>query len=223
MRMVPEIVTQASIFYRKYGFWSLVKAALAYFLKRCTFPLVRIVVRRARFRKLMRRQSIKLHLGCGSVHLNDYVNIDIEDWAYVCDVVADATNLYMFEDNSVEHIFTHALLEHIPPWDTMRTLGEWNRVLKPGGTIQIEVPDLERVFRDWLVDKTLNEQDAINNIYGGNKSPNRAYSSHQDHLTGFTYDRLTRMMADCGFADFKRLEHPKYHHVLVVWAQKAEV
>lgn len=81
---------------------------------------------------------------------------------------------------------------------------------------------MERIFQDWLVNKTLSEQVAINNIYGGNKVPDKAYS-HQDHLTGFTYDRLTRVMKECGFTNFKRLEHPQYHIILVVYAQKAGV
>jgi len=72
-----------------------------------------------------------------------------------------------------------------------------------------------------LINKNLGEEEAIDNIYGGNKAPNKAYS-HQDHLTGFTYDRLTRMMKNCGFINLKRLEHSKYHHILVIYAQKEE-
>lgn len=220
--MTSEIIKKAATSYRRRGFRGFVKVALVYSLKKCkTLPLIGNVVTRGQFRRLTREKPIRLHLGCGSIHLAGYVNIDIQDWADVCDLVADATKLYMCEDNSIEHIFTHALLEHIPPWDTTRTLKEWNRVLKPGGTIQIEVPDLERIFQDWLVNKTLGEQEAINNICGGNKSPNKAYS-HQDHLTGFTYERLTRIMKDCGFTNFERREHPKYHHILVVWAEKVK-
>ena len=82
------------------------------------------------------------------------------------------------------------------------------------------MPDLERIFEDWLVKGTLGEQEAVDNIFGGNKSPRKAYT-HQDHLTGFTYDRLTRMMSRCGFERFERLEHPRYHHILVVKGRKA--
>jgi len=167
----------------------------------------------------MEKEPLKLHLGCGSIHLDGYINADIQDWAGACDLTANAGDLHTFKDNSVDHIFNHALLEHIPPWGTMKTLKEWNRVLKPGGIIQIEVPDLERIFQDWLVNKTIGEQEAIDNIYGGNKAPNKVYS-RQDHLTGFTYDGLTRMMSECSFTDFTRLEHPKYHHILVVRACK---
>lgn len=162
--------------------------------------------------------GLKLHLGCGSIHKKGFVNIDIEKWCGAVDVVADARNLSRYKTGTVEHIFTHALLEHLPPWDTMRALKEWCRVLKPGGTIQIETPDLERIFRDWLVDHTLTEKLAIDNIFGG-VSPTQRYKN-QHHLTGFTYERLTQMMGEAGFVDFKRLEHPKFHVILVVQARK---
>lgn len=161
---------------------------------------------------------MKLHLGCGSIHKKGFVNIDIEKWCGAVDVVCDARDLSRYETGSVEHIFTHALLEHLPPWDTMRALKEWHRVLQPGGTIQIETPDLERIFEHWLVKKTLTEKSAIDNIFGG-VTKDKPYKN-QHHLTGFTYDRLTRMMGEAGFVDFKRLEHPKFHVILVVSARK---
>lgn len=162
--------------------------------------------------------AVKLHLGCGSVHLKGYVNVDIQKWHKSVDVMADARNLKMYKTGSVTHIFTHALLEHLPPWDTMKTLKEWHRVLQPSGTIQVEVPDLQRIFEDWLVKGTLSEKLAIDNIFGG-VTPDKPYKN-QHHLTGFTYDRLMRMMGEAGFVDCKRLEHRKFHVILVVHARK---
>lgn len=161
---------------------------------------------------------MKLHLGCGTVRLEGYVNIDIERWTAAVDVVANALDLNMYEDNSIEHIFTHAMLEHIPCWDTIKALKEWYRILKPGGTIQVEVPDLERIYADWIINKSLDEQEAIDNIFGRTEEK-KAYKN-QHHLTGFTYDRLVRFMKECGFTNFKRLEHPVYRIILVVWAEK---
>lgn len=145
--------------------------------------------------------------------------MDVEDWAGVCDMIGSALKLSMFADDSVDRIFHHAMLEHMPPWETMPALCEWHRVLKPGGTIQIETPDLERIFNDWFVGRTLDEQTAINNIFGGNKSPGKAYAA-QDHLTGFTFDRLSRMMQEAGFENMHRLEHDQYRVILVIEASK---
>lgn len=143
--------------------------------------------------------------------------MDIQNWAGACDLVADARYL-PFSDRSVDAILNHALLEHIAPWDTMRTLREWYRVLIPGGIVQIEVPDLRRIFEDWLVKGRLGEQEAINNIFGG-VCANKPYS-HQYHLTGFTYARLTRRLEAAGYTGMFRLEHPRYHHILIVQARR---
>ena len=214
---IREIVTKIMLTHRTRTSKEFIKTILSFIVRKSGSSS--LTKRRLKRRYLQRGRPLKLHLGCGSLHLDDYINIDIQDWANACDLVANATVLHMFEDNSIDHIFTHALLEHIPPWNTMKTLREWYRILKCGGTIQIEVPDLERIFQDWLVNKTLGEQTAIDNIYGGNKAPNKVYS-RQDHLAGFTYDRLTRMMRECGFINCKRLEHAKYHCILVIFAQK---
>ncbi len=201
--------------YHEGGLIKIIKVISSHFSKRIR-TFIKKNVKKYYFRK---KSPLKLHLGCGNIYLKDFINIDIEDWSGICDLVADASNLFMFSENSVNHIFAHALLEHIPPWNTIKTLKEWYRILGPQGTIQIEVPDLERVFRNWLDNRTLNEEEAINNIYGGNKSPDKTYF-HQDHLTGFTYDRLTKIMKECGFTNFKRLEHSEYRHILIVCAQK---
>lgn len=162
--------------------------------------------------------SLNLHLGCGSIHLNGYINIDVEKWCNAVDEVMDCADLKKYKTNSVDRIFNHALLEHMPPWNTLKALKEWYRVLKPNGTIQIEVPDLERIFKEWLIDKTLSEKLALDNIFGGTTIDKRY--KNQFHRTGFTFDRLSRMMKECGFKDIKRIEHQKFSIILVITAKK---
>ncbi|MDY6934502.1 MAG: hypothetical protein SVZ03_09815 [Spirochaetota bacterium] len=172
-------------------------------------------------KKIKKINTLKLHLGCGSVKLDGFINIDIENWAGKCDLIMDCVKLKKIKSKSVDYIFTHALLEHIPPYKTSDTLIAWNRVLKIGGIILIEVPDLERIFEDWLVKGILSEKEAINNIFGGNKKEKDKYSA-QDHLTGFTYTRLCNFLKECGFNNFKRIEHDIYHHILCIQAMKVK-
>lgn len=169
--------------------------------------------------RLPREGPLRLQLGCGSKELEGYVNCDLEDWAGVCDFVSPAIRLNPIPSNSVDELFHHAMIEHMPPWETLPALHEWFRVLKPGGIILIETPDLERIFNDWLVEGKLAEQDAIDNIFGGNKSPDKSYSA-QHHLTGFTYAILTRLMEEVGFEELQRFEHHTYHHLLCVKGRK---
>jgi len=74
---------------------------------------------------------VKLHLGCGKRHLEDWVNIDART-DVGADLVADITNLAAFEDGSVQIIYACHVLEHIPRPQVAGVLAVWRRMLMPG-------------------------------------------------------------------------------------------
>jgi len=82
----------------------------------------------------------KLHLGCGGKHLDGYINIDLYEQAGV-DLVMDATDL-LFVNNSVDEIRSEHLIEHFTYHQATKAFKEWFRVLKPGGLLFIECPDI---------------------------------------------------------------------------------
>ena len=81
---------------------------------------------------------MKLNLGSGPVRVEGYISVDNREDAGP-DLLADAGNLHMVEDNSIDAIYASHILEHFP-WD-QDVLAEWHRVLIPGGELLICVPD----------------------------------------------------------------------------------
>lgn len=82
---------------------------------------------------------IFLNLGCGFNKLPNMVNVDAYD---VCspDVVWDLNKFpYPWEDNSVDGIVAYHIFEHLIDW--WPAFLECTRILKPGGTLEIRVPD----------------------------------------------------------------------------------
>ena len=69
----------------------------------------------------------------------DYYSTATEWYGTRPDVFGDAQSL-PFIDSSIDHALLLDVLEHIP--DPQRCLGELNRVLKPGGSLTIQVPFL---------------------------------------------------------------------------------
>lgn len=55
-----------------------------------------------------------------------------------------------FEDETFDVVYHSHFLEHLHPSDGQSMLRECRRVLRPGGTIRIVVPDLERIAKRYM-------------------------------------------------------------------------
>jgi predicted SAM-dependent methyltransferase len=62
------------------------------------------------------------------------------------DLKADAKDLSMFADGSVDYIESHHMIEHLSFADTESALTEWHRVLRQRGLLVISCPDISGYF-----------------------------------------------------------------------------
>lgn len=79
---------------------------------------------------------MKLKIGAWD-KIDGYTTLDIDPMSNP-DIIADARNMSMVENNSIDEIFCEHVLEHIP--DTIKVMSEFYRVLKPNGKLIIIVP-----------------------------------------------------------------------------------
>ena len=86
----------------------------------------------------------KLHLGCGEIKKEGYINIDWKKSTYP-DVLYDLNkHPYPFKDNTFEVIEAIHVLEHLDkPFEVMMEL---HRILKHRGKLLIKVPHFSRGF-----------------------------------------------------------------------------
>lgn len=91
-------------------------------------------------------ELVKLHLGCGPEKRAGWINVDTQA-AVRPDIVSSVDRLPMFPDASVDVIEACHLFEHLTYDEALRALREWSRLLKPGGELYLELPDLEACIR----------------------------------------------------------------------------
>lgn len=87
---------------------------------------------------------MKLNLGCGNKILPGYTNVDTVDSrnGMKPDVVCDIRDLKEFDDCVADEILNVHVIEHFYYWEIPALLKEWIRVLKPGGKLVTETPNL---------------------------------------------------------------------------------
>ena len=87
---------------------------------------------------------LKLNLGCGDKILPGYVNVDVVEAraGMKPDVICDLHDLAPFEDASADEILSVHVVEHFWRWEIRDVLREWVRVLKPGGRMIVECPNI---------------------------------------------------------------------------------
>lgn len=114
----------------------------------------------------------QLHICCGDIYLSGYTNIDIKGktifevplWKkdknvttldnyfkypfgsprreVIVDKNMNVLEPWDFEDNSVDEIVMISAIEHFTPKDAKYIISQIKRVLKPGGKLIIDFPDL---------------------------------------------------------------------------------
>ncbi|MCZ8036836.1 MAG: methyltransferase domain-containing protein [Microcystis sp. LE17-20A] len=95
----------------------------------------------------------KFHVGCGSIKLNEWINIDLEKINEVTDIVWTVDQGFPFaEKNSCSFIYNEHFLEHLSVKEAMIFLKDCYRVLVPNGVLRIAMPSLEYTINKYCSD-----------------------------------------------------------------------
>lgn len=152
--------------------------------------------------------TVKINLGCGDKILDGYINVDIvtERAGKQPDVNCDIKDLHVFSDEYADEVLAVHVIEHFWRWEVKNVLKEWFRVLKPGGKIILECPNLISACEEFLKNPDLNS--------GPGKEGQRSmwvfYGDPQwkdplmVHRWGYTPLSLAKLLHEAGFIDMKQ-------------------
>ena len=151
---------------------------------------------------------MKLNLGCGDKILEGYVNVDVAPSraGKRPDVLCDLHALAPFEENTVDEILSVHVVEHFWRWEVVDVLKEWVRVLKPGGLMVLECPNLKSACEAFLANPELN-------ALPGKEGQRTMWVFYGDpawrdplmvHRWGYTPMSLARVMHEAGLVNLRQ-------------------
>jgi SAM-dependent methyltransferase len=149
----------------------------------------------------------RLNMGCGKKKKVGYLNVDV-DVAVKPDVVVLLGRSLPFASGTFSLIEAYHVVEHVYPWVSSDIFKEFWRILKPGGKLAIECPNIEAACA-WLgqnSDYGPDSQMGMWAIYGDPNPQNRLHM----HKWGYTPVTLSACLKQAGFVGIKR-EVPETH------------
>lgn len=112
----------------------------------------------------------------------------------ITDVFTERRLIAYVPRGSCEELQARHVLEHAPYRDTVKILKLWLSLLRPGGKIEIHVPDLQWQSKAHA-NGEITDEEMVNYAYG-----DQDYEGNFHHAA-FTVDLLTRRLEEAGFVD----------------------
>ena len=109
-------------------------------LQKLIYPYGRFVKTPINLLKNKKKSQRLLEIGPGALRLPNFETINIV-CSHNVDYICDASKSLPFTSNTFDLIYASHMLEHVSWYQVPRVLKEWVRILKPGGTIEIWVPN----------------------------------------------------------------------------------
>jgi len=165
-----------------------------------------------------------LHPGCGHEPLPTWahgvteVRLDIDPDCKP-DIVASITELG--DIGPFDHIYTAHTLEHLYDYDVPKALSEFLRVLNPGGSVIIFVPDVEGVTcnREVLYESPGGPICGLDLYYG--KTSYVRQNAYYAHHTAFVSETLADALCSAGF-DQVTVKRMPDHNLMAVGKKGAK-
>jgi predicted SAM-dependent methyltransferase len=152
---------------------------------------------------------MKLNLGCWHRDIPGFVNIDLCDFPHI-NYKSSIDDLSMFEDNTIDLIYSSHSFEYFDRLEAVTVLKEWRRVLKPGATLRLAVPDFDQLIQ--IYGKTKNLKKILGPLFGRMEIDTEKEKKMLYHKTVYTFDSLKNLLEEGGFTDVHRYDWKKTIH-----------
>lgn len=153
-------------------------------------------------------EPVKINVGCGLDYRPGFVNVDGNPDLPRVDKVIDFDRELLsshFAPGSADLVLANDFIEHHLHWHAVKLLKDFFRVLKPGGGLSMQLPDIETI----MAATSIPVETRIFLLYGGqdfylgegNPEHRKRFPHYHCHKFGYTRETMRRELEAVGFVD----------------------
>jgi SAM-dependent methyltransferase len=163
-------------------------------------------------------EGLKIQLGCGRHTLSGWFCVDAAQHPQASrpvDLLSDVKAIPLPDGCASELMAIH-LFEHLYRWECDDVIEEWRRILRPGGTLIMEMPDMLKWARN-ILDGREGRHPGQMSLWAAYGDP-RTRDPLMVHKWGWTYTSkdstcgMQRFLKEHGFTDIAE-EDTKWHPI----------
>lgn len=157
-------------------------------------------------RHLHSGKDLCLEIGCGPTPKQGFINCDARDLPTV-DIVCMAWDI-PFPKGSISKIASRHMIEHVTRDQAIQTLQHWYELLKSGGELDVNTPDLNKTVEQlsmsgksqYVNQDVTNKEHALYSLYGWQTNP------YDFHKWLYDFESLYTILKTIGFQYIDRVE-----------------
>jgi predicted SAM-dependent methyltransferase len=143
-----------------------------------------------------------VHLGPGQKnYLDGWINVDANAFTGKCDVWTDLRYPLPFHDATLDAVYSHHVIEHLP--NMREHITDVFRCLRPGGVYRVGGPNGDSAIAKFLA----KESKWFGDFPDSRKSVGGRFENfifcRQEHLTILTFSFMEELLTDAGFSELR--------------------
>ena len=149
-----------------------------------------------------RSGTVRVHLGPGQKsYLQGWINIDANIFTGKCDLWADLRNPLPFHDGTLDAVYSHHMIEHLP--NMVEHIADVARCLKRGGKYRVGGPNGDVAIRKFIE----NDRNWFGDFPDKRESIGGRFENfifcRQEHMTILTFSFLEELLKRSGFVEVR--------------------
>lgn len=157
-------------------------------------------------------KNIRLNIGSGGIEIPGYLSVDLHDRRAT--IIMDVADLD-FDENSVSEILAVHVFEHLNPYKCLDILKSWKKILKPGGRLIMEMPNIEELCRRFVSASTGERYGILNAVHGSVNTTDSGDPTEisSPHLFSWWPQSIADLLYNAGFVGIafglEQFPHPE--------------